>query len=72
MYLENLNIRVKKYPKGYAVEVEKEKKSFFRTKKYWVHIISVSGMSDVPWYYKTKEIAIEETLKYVKWTLLDS
>lgn len=28
MYLENLNIRVKKYPKGYAVEVEKEKKSF--------------------------------------------
>lgn len=71
MYLENLNIRVKKYPKGYAIEVEKEYKSFFRTKKYWVHIISASGMRDVPWYYKSKEIAIEETLKYVKWTLFD-
>lgn len=65
MNLENVNIRVKKYPKGYVVEIQKEKRFLlFFTKKYWIHIISVSGIRDKPWYYKSKETAINEAVRY--------
>lgn len=71
MWLENLKCRVKKYPKGYSVEVEKSKTVWlFFTKRYWVHIESVSGMSDKPWYYQTKEAAIEDAVKHFNWDLL--
>ena len=43
MHLENLKVRVKKYTKGYSVEIEKEKTFlFFWKTKYWIHIESVS------------------------------
>ena len=65
MNLENVNIRVKKYPKGYVVEIQKEKRFLlFFTKKYWIHIISVSGIINKPWYYKSKETAINEAVRY--------
>lgn len=67
MWLCNLNIRVKEYPKGWVIETQKQK---WWGKKYWIHIISVSGMEDEPWYYSTKEIAIECAVKYFEWDLL--
>ena len=68
MHLKNFpNIRVKKYPKGYAVEIQLKK---WWGRKYWTHIVSVSGMSDVPWYYSTQEIAISEATKYFNWDLI--
>ena len=70
MWLENLKIRVKKYPKGFVVEIEQTKKTFFGKKKYWTHLISTSGMSDKPWHYSTKEIAISEAKKFFEWDLL--
>lgn len=58
MYLVNFpNIRVKKYNSGYVVEIQK--KTWYG-KKYWVHIISVSGMTHRPWFFKTEEAAIKE------------
>lgn len=44
----------------------KKKKYFycFFTKKYWTHIISVSGIRNKSWYYKSKETAINESVRY--------
>lgn len=71
MHLENIKIRVKKYSKGYSVEIEKEKPFwlFWKT-KYWIHLESVSGMSDKAWCYSTKEIAISEAVKHFEWDLI--
>lgn len=71
MHLENIKVRVQKYDKGYSVEIQKEKTFmlFWKT-KYWIHIESVSGMHDKPWYYSTKEIAISEAVKHFEWDLL--
>lgn len=69
MWLININVRVKRYPKGWAVEIQKTK---WYGKKYWVHIISVSGITDEPWYYQSMEMAIEQAAKYLKWDLIIS
>ena len=69
MWLQNLKVRLKKHPKGWVVEIQKEKRYLFWTKKYWTHLISVSGMSGTPWYFTTKEIAVSEALKYFEWDL---
>lgn len=71
MSVQNINIRVKQYYKGWVVEVQKEKRFlFFFKKKYWTHIISVSGIYYFPWYYCSKEMAIEDATKQLKWELL--
>jgi len=70
MHLENLKVRVKEYPKGWVVEIQKEKCVLFSKRKYWTHLISVSGMSDKPWHYGTKEIAINQAIKLFEWDLL--
>ena len=72
MHIENLNVRVKKYPQGYAVEVQKTRYRFLGMfpLKYWVHIEAVSGMADKPWYYNTKEMAISEAVKHFEWDLI--
>lgn len=70
MHLENIKVRVKKYPKGYAVEIQKSKWTLFGLKKYWTHLISVSGISDKAWYYSSEEIAIKQAIKYFEWDLL--
>lgn len=71
MWLENLKVRVKQYPKGWSVEIKKEKRYLlFFKKKYWIHIESVAGMSDKPWYYKNKETAISEAVKHFEWDLI--
>ena len=61
-HLTNLKVRVKKYPKGWVIQ----RKRLF----WWVHLIGTSGMSDEPWYYSTKEVAIEEVLRYMKYDLI--
>ena len=73
MNLENLNIRVKKYYNGWVVEIlTKENVFFIFTRKKWKHLISVSGISSEPWYYKTKEIAISEAKRLFELDLLNS
>jgi len=58
MWLVNFpKVRVKKYPKGYVVET---KKSTWYGHKYWVHIESVTGIEDKPWYYDSEGMAISE------------
>ncbi len=71
MHLTNIKVRVKQYSEGWSVEVQKEKRFLiFWTVKYWIHIECVSGMSDKPWYYSNKEIAISEAVKHFEWDLL--
>jgi len=70
MHLENLKVRVKKYPQGWVVEIQKEKCALFFKRKHWTHLISVNGISDKPWYYETKEIAISQAIKLFKWDLI--
>ena len=71
MWLENLKVRVKQYPKGWAVETQKSRRFLlFFTVNYWVHIEATSGMADKPWYYKTKEMAISEAVKHFEWDLI--
>ena len=70
MWLENLKVRVKEYPKGWVVEIERTKNTWYGKKKYWEHLISVSGMSDKAWHYDTKERAISQAVKLFEWDLL--
>lgn len=72
MWLERLKFRIKKYPQGYVVETLITKRYFFFfKKKEWVHIISTSGMSDKPWYYASKEMAMSESVKKFEWDLIN-
>lgn len=69
MFLTNFpNIRVHKYPKGYVVEIQKRT---WYGRKYWAHIISVSGMASEPWYYQDFDSAITEASKYFGWELVN-
>jgi hypothetical protein len=73
MGLENLKVRVKQYPKGWVVEIQKEKSFLlFFKRKYWTHILSVSGIHYLPWYYKSKDTAISEACKNIKWELMSN
>lgn len=67
MHLSNFPpVRVKKYAKGYAVEMQ------FKTwygRKYWKHIVSVSGIPSEPWYYKSYDIAVSQAAKYFEFDL---
>lgn len=56
--------RIKKYPKGFVVEIEKRK---WWGKKYWTHFISVAGINIMPWYYKTFDAAIQGLQDEVKY-----
>jgi hypothetical protein len=67
MWLNSPNIRLYKYPKGWVVEIEKTK---WYGKKYWTHLISVYGIKDQPWHYKTYDIALKEATKYFRWELI--
>lgn len=65
-------LRIKKYPRGYVVEIKKKK---WWGKEYWVHIISVSGMEDEPYYFYNSANAYLEAIrlinKHVKQVLYD-
>lgn len=59
--------RIKEYDKGFVVEIQKHK---WYGKKYWVHFISVSGISSEPWYFSTYDYALDNLLTEIKWNLL--
>lgn len=68
MHLVNFpKIRIQEYPRGFVVEIQH--KNLFG-EKYWKHIISVSGISNQPWYFSSKDIAIEEAKKLFGWDLI--
>ena len=58
--------RCRKYPKGWLVEIQITSKRFFLKNKKWVHAISYSGLPDKPYFFKTKEMAIEDFLDMIK------
>lgn len=67
MHLINFpNVRVKKYPKGWVVEAQH--KTWYG-KRYWKHIISVAGINEEPWYYKTMDDAVNEAKLKFGWDL---
>lgn len=67
MWLVNFpKLRVKQYPKGYVVEIQKTK---WYGKKYWTHIESVSGIETLPWYYQTQDAAISCAKQHFEWDL---
>ncbi len=63
--------RIKKYDKGYVSEVLKPRWTLFGIRYKWTHFLSVSGMSDKPWYFSNYRIAEEETLKYLSWDITE-
>ena len=58
-----MKFRIKKYPKGWVVEVQKTK---WYGKKYWTHFISVAGIASMPWYHLTPEFAMNSLLYEIK------
>jgi hypothetical protein len=49
-------IRIRETSRGFIVEIRKRK---WWGKYYWVHIIPVSGIDEMPWYYDTYASASE-------------
>ena len=66
------NFRIKKYPKGFVVEVEKTRWTIFGNKKYWTHFISVSGISSLAWHHSTYEMAQMNLLNEIKWSTINN
>lgn len=66
-----MNLRIKKYPRGWVVEIQKEKGFLFKT-KYWTHFISVAGIESMPWYFQSREFAEKEMLFKIRWQTLDN
>ena len=63
----NNMFRIKKYPKGYVVEIEKRK---WYGKKYWTHFVSVAGIDNEPWYFSSFDFAIMGLQDEVKFQAL--
>lgn len=56
--------RIKKYPKGWVVEI---KKLNWWGKERWTHFISVAGIETEPWHFSTYESALtglQDEVKY--------
>lgn len=68
---EEANLRIRKYARGWVVEIKKPKWTLFGIRWKWTHYLSVAGISDEPWYYKTREIAESEALLNIKWNMLE-
>lgn len=67
MFLVNISdVRIRKDAKGWVVETKKKYLLFSK----WVHIISVAGMNDKPWYFSTYKAAIDEATKLFKFSLI--
>lgn len=55
-------LRIKEYSEGYVVEVKKKK---WWGKEYWVHIISVAGMKQEPYYFYNPANAYLEAIRLI-------
>lgn len=68
MWLSNIGeIRIKEYPKGYVVEIQK--KTWYR-RRYWTHLISVYGIPSQPWYFSSFNSALHQATLYFEWDLI--
>ena len=56
--------RIKKYPRGYVVEIKKKR---WYGKKYWTHFVSVAGIEEMPWHHETFDFAMMNLLDKIKW-----
>jgi len=64
--------RIKEYPRGFVSEVEVEERVWlFFKKKYWTHFISVAGIESEPWYHRTFDYAMMNTLKKIERQIID-
>lgn len=70
MHLIGVKFRVKQYPKGWVVEYLKKTNWILWDQYTWTHAIAYSGMDNEPFYYSSKERAIEEAQKHLKWDLI--
>jgi hypothetical protein len=61
--------RIKKYPRGWVVEVKKRK---WWGKSYWVHFISVAGIDSMPWHHTTFDYAMMSLIDKVKQETLEN
>jgi len=57
--------RIKKYPKGYAVEVELIKRYIFWTTKKWIPFIKSAGL-ETAWHHSTYDFALMNLLDEIK------
>lgn len=62
----NLTFRIKKYDDGWVSEIRKPVWTLFGIKYKWTHYISVFGILDKPWYFHSREMAEEETIRKFK------
>lgn len=68
MWLVNFpNIRIQKYPQGYAVEIEKKK---WWGKKYWIHIEAYNGLPDESLYFSSFGSALNSAVIHFKKDLI--
>ena len=65
-----MKFRIKKYNKGYVVEIQKVKNYLIFKRNYWTHYISVAGISEMPWYHKTEDYAMMSLLDKIKWNTI--
>ena len=65
-----MKFRIKKYKKGYVVEIQKVKNYIIFKRYYWTHYISVSGIDSMPWYHKNKDYAMMNLLDQIKWNTI--
>jgi len=63
----NLNIRIMRHTQGWVVEIQKRK---WYGKKYWTHIVSVSGIESMPWYHSTFDYAMASLKDEIGWQTL--
>lgn len=65
-----MEFRIKKYDKGYVVEVKKYSCFLFYKKVYWTHFISVAGIESLPWYHSEYKYAEMNLLSKIKTTTI--
>lgn len=64
--------RIKQYEKGWVVEINRPRRfGLFRINN-WVHFISVSGISENPWYHSSFDSAMDSLLHKIKWQTIDN
>ncbi len=60
-------IRMHETSKGWVLQIQKRK---WYGKKYWTHLISVYGITDEPFYFKTYESCLDNAVRYFQWDLM--
>ena len=62
-----MKFRIKKYERGYVVEVQQVKRVYILFKKYyWTHYISAAGLETIAWYHSEYKYAMMNLLDKVE------